>query len=91
MRLAWALNAWALNAWVDYLYWQRTDKKMLKRANALIKDIMRHPFSGIGEPEPLKQNLSGYWSRRIDKKHRLIYKVEQDTIFVAQCRYHYNA
>ena len=79
----------ALNAWADYLYWQRTDKKMLKRTNALIKEIMRHPFSGIGKPPPLKQNLSGYWSRRIDKEHRLIYKVEQDTIFVAQCRYHY--
>lgn len=70
--------SWAETAWDDYLYWQQTDKAMLKRVNRLIKDIKRHPFTGIGDPEPLKYNFSGYWSRRIDKANRLVYKVEED-------------
>ena len=79
----------AENAWEDYLYWQKTDKKMLKRINLLIRDIQREPFKGIGNPEPLKFNWTGYWSRRIDLKHRLVYKVQGDTLSIAQCRYHY--
>ena len=77
------------NAWEDYLYWQSTDKAILKRINALIKDIMRTPFEGIGDPEPLKYNWSGWWSRRINKEHRLVYSIENDSILIAQCRYHY--
>ncbi|MBS5835401.1 Txe/YoeB family addiction module toxin [Neisseria sp. DTU_2020_1000833_1_SI_GRL_NUU_006] len=81
--------AWADYAWEDYLYWQTQDKKTLKRINLLIKDIMRHPFEGLGEPEPLRHNWQGFWSRRIDLEHRLVYQVRGDTLFVAQCRYHY--
>lgn len=81
--------AWATNAWDDYLYWQATDKKVLKRINTLIEDIKRHPFTGIGDPEPLKQNWSGYWSRRINREHRLVYKADAATITIVQCRYHY--
>jgi toxin YoeB len=76
-------------AWEDYLYWQATDKKKLKRINALIKDIQRDSFKGIGDPEPLKFNWSQFWSRRIDREHRLVYAVEGDELQVAQCRYHY--
>lgn len=76
-------------AWDEYLYWQQTDIKILKRINTIIKDIQRSPYEGIGKPEPLKHNLSGYWSRRINDEHRLIYKVEKDTIKIAQLRYHY--
>ena len=76
-------------AWDEYLYWQKTDKKILKRINTIIKDIQRSPFEGIGKPEPLKHNLSGYWSRRINDQHRLIYKVEKDGIKIAQLKYHY--
>ena len=79
----------AKNAWEDYLYWQEADKKVLKRINLLIREIQRQPFIGIGKPEPLKLNWSGYWSRRIDDEHRLVYKVQDDTVFIAQCRYHY--
>ena len=79
----------AENAWEDYLYWQRTDKKILKRINLLIKEIQRDPFQGIGKPEALKFNWTGYWSRRIDLEHRLVYKVKDDSLFIAQCRYHY--
>jgi toxin YoeB len=81
--------SWAESAWEDYLYWQETDKKTIKRINALIKDIQRHPFDGIGDPEPLKHHWSGYWSRRIDREHRLIYKATDDTLYLVQCRYHY--
>ena len=81
--------SWAENAWEDYLYWQQTDKKTLKRINTLIKDIKRNAFAGLGDPEPLKHNWSGYWSRRIDRQHRLVYKVTDETIIVVQCRYHY--
>jgi len=77
------------NAWEDYLYWQSADKAILKRINALIKDIMRNPFEGIGDPEPLKYNWSGWWSRRINKEHRLVYSIENESILIAQCRYHY--
>ena len=76
-------------AWEDYLYWQNTDRKHLKRINLLIRDIIRAPFEGIGKPEPLKHGLAGYWSRRIDDEHRLVYKVEGGAVFLAQCRYHY--
>lgn len=76
-------------AWEDYLYWQQTDKRMLRRINDLIKDIQRHPFDGIGKPEPLKHQLSGLWSRRIDERHRLVYAVDDDTLTVLLCRDHY--
>ena len=79
----------AETAWEDYLYWQKADKKVLKRINVLIKDISRSSFEGIGDPEPLKFNWSGFWSRRINKEHRIIYAVEEDAILIAQCRYHY--
>jgi len=77
------------DAWDDYLYWQLNDKKILKRINRLIKEIQREPFNGIGEPEPLKYNWSGYWSRRITIEHRLVYKATEDNLMIAQCRYHY--
>ena len=77
------------NAWDDYQYWIKTDKKILKRVNALIQDLQRSPFSGIGKPEPLKHGLSGYWSRRINDEHRIVYTVKDDFIFIAQARYHY--
>ncbi len=81
--------SWAGKAWEDYLYWQATDKKLLKRINTLIREIQRHPFEGMGDPEPLKHNWSGYWSRRIDREHRLVYKATEDAIIIVQCRYHY--
>lgn len=77
------------NAWDDYLYWQRTDKTTLKRINQLISDIQRSPCEGIGKPEPLKHALSGYWSRRIDGEHRLVYRTDNESVFIAQLRYHY--
>ena len=77
-------------AWENYLYWQKTDKVILKRINALIKEIQRTPFEGIGKPEPLKHSLSGYWSRRINDEHRIVYKVTDDQLFIAQLRYHYS-
>ncbi|WP_419700622.1 Txe/YoeB family addiction module toxin [Mucilaginibacter sp. NFX135] len=76
-------------AWDDYLYWQSTDKSILKKINTLIKEIERIPYDGSGKPEPLKHNLSGWWSRRINLEHRLVYKVEHESIFILQCRYHY--
>lgn len=79
----------AETAWDDYLYWQKTDKKILNRINTLIKDIKREPFDGIGKPEPLKHALSGYWSRRINDEHRIVYKMHKDSILIAQLRYHY--
>ncbi|WP_418145963.1 Txe/YoeB family addiction module toxin [Actinobacillus pleuropneumoniae] len=78
------------NAWEDYLYWQKTDKIILKRINSLIKDIQRQPFEGIGKPESLKFNLSGFWSRRINEEHRLIYSVENKAILIVACRYRYD-
>ena len=83
------LLMWAEAAWEDYLYWQATDKATLKRINALIKDIVRHPFEGIGDPEPLRHQWSGYWSRRIDREHRLVYKPSDGAVMIAQCQYHY--
>ena len=76
-------------AWEDYLYWQKTDKATLKRINTLIKDILRNPVEGIGKPEPLKHSLSGYWSRRINDEHRIVYKVSNDNLLIAQFRFHY--
>ena len=81
--------SWAGKAWEDYLYGQAVDKKILIRINALIKDIQRQPFTGLGDPEPFKHNGSGYWSRRIDRTRRLVYNVTGGTIIVIQCRYHY--
>ncbi len=75
--------------WIDYEYWQTYDKKVLKKLNALLKDIHRNPFSEIGNPEPLKHELSGYWSRRITLEHRLVYRIDNGRIVVLQCRYHY--
>ncbi|RUM52122.1 MAG: Txe/YoeB family addiction module toxin [Marinomonas sp.] len=77
------------HAWDDYLYWQSTDKKVLRRINTLIKEIQRQPYEGIGKPEPLKHGLSGYWSRRINDEHRIIYRCDNDTLMIAQLRYHY--
>lgn len=83
------LLIWDENAWEDYLWWQAQDRRVLKRINALIKSIERNGNEGIGKPEALKHALSGYWSRRITDEHRLIYKVEADSIRIAACRYHY--
>ncbi|BBH11998.1 MULTISPECIES: Txe/YoeB family addiction module toxin [Chromobacterium] len=77
------------NAWEDYLYWQQSSKPTLKRINALIKDIQRNPFEGIGKPEPLKHQFAGFWSRRIDDEHRLVYAVLSNVLTILQCRYHY--
>jgi len=77
------------NGWSDYIFWQNTNKKMLKKINNLIKEIKRDPFNGLGKPEPLKYELSGYWSRRIDNEHRLVYKVYDNSIYIIACRYHY--
>ncbi|MCY4362990.1 MAG: Txe/YoeB family addiction module toxin [Gammaproteobacteria bacterium] len=76
-------------AWENYLYWQKTDKATLKRINTLIKAIQRDPFSGIGKPETLRHNLTGYWSRRINDEHRIVYKVADNHLYIAQLRYHY--
>ena len=84
MRLVFSENAWG-----DYLHWQKADRKILERINYLIQEILRSPYEGIGKPEPLKYDLTGYWSRRIDSEHRLVYKVESDAVLIAQCRYHY--
>ena len=77
--------------WEDYLYWQTQDKKTLRRINALIKDIQRNPFEGIGKPEPLKGSYQGWWSRRIDEANRIVYKVEDSQIVIAQSRTHYDS
>ena len=78
-------------AWADYLFWQQADKATLKRIHVLIKDIQRSPFEGIGKPEPLRHNFSGFWSRRIDEEHRLVYTIDDDCIVIVQCRYHYQS
>ncbi|MDO4449837.1 MAG: Txe/YoeB family addiction module toxin [Moraxella sp.] len=83
--------SWTDNAWEDYLYWQSQDKKTLKRINALIKDCQRSPFDGIGKPEPLRYNLAGLWSRRIDDNHRLVYNFENEVLTIFACRYHYDS
>jgi toxin YoeB len=77
------------DAWDDYLFWQQHDKKILKKINTLIKEIKRDSFSGSGNPEPLKHDFSGWWSRRITLEHRLVYKIENDSVYIFQCRYHY--
>lgn len=84
MRLSWDRDAWE-----DYLYWQQTDKQILRRINELIRETLRTPFEGKGKPEPLKGNLSGLWSRRITDEHRLVYQVKNQEILIMQCRYHY--
>lgn len=76
-------------SWADYVFWQENDKRFIKRINELIKEIERAPFTGVGKPEPLKHHLSGYWSRRINEEHRLIYRVEEDRMIILSCRYHY--
>ena len=83
------LLSWTDEAWSNYVYWQTQDKKTLKRINKLISDVKRSPFTGIGKPEPLKENLSGFWSRRIDDTNRLVYAVDDTAITVISCRYHY--
>jgi len=84
MRLVWSLTSWE-----DYLYWQKVDKKILKRINTLIKSCLRTPHYGIGKPEALKGDLQGYWSRRITSEHRLVYKFDDNQLLIAACRYHY--
>lgn len=76
-------------AWIGYLYWQTQDRKTLKRINDLIRDAQRQPFSGIGKPEALKHSLAGFWSRRIDETHRLVYEATDDDLVIISCRYHY--
>lgn len=80
---------WTSAAWDDYLYWQTQDRKALKRINLLIQDTLREPFAGLGKPEPLKENLSGFWSRRIDDTHRLVYTLQDGDLAIVACRYHY--
>lgn len=77
-------------SWEDYLYWQQSNKKMVDKINALLKDLKRNPFTGLGKPEPLKYKYKGFWSRRIDGEHRLIYQVKGDEIHIAKCRFHYD-
>ena len=81
--------SWTADAWEDYEYWQKTSKDKIKQIGKLIKAIKRDLFEGIGKPEPLKHDLAGYWSRRIDHEHRLVYEVQDDAIIIVQCRYHY--
>lgn len=76
-------------AWEDYLYWRESDSKILKKLNALIRECRRTPFTGTGKPEPLKNEFQGWWSRRIDQEHRLVYRVRGEVLEIAQCRYHY--
>lgn len=83
------LLGWTDEAWSDYCYWQGQDRKILRRINKLIEDTLRTPFSGIGKPEPLKENLSGFWSRRIDETNRLVYVVDAKQLTILSCRYHY--
>ena len=80
---------WTKTAWEDYIFWQTTDKNKLKRINELIKNTLRDPFKGIGNPEPLKHDLQGYWSRRIDGEHRLVYSFDNNTLLIISCRFHY--
>lgn len=84
MRLAFHAEAWA-----QYLHWQQTDKGTLRKINRLIEECLRHPFEGTGKPEALRGDLSGFWSRRIDREHRLVYRVVNDALEIVQCRYHY--
>ena len=81
--------AWTVESWSDYVYWQGEDRKTLRRINTLMAETMRSPFSGIGKPEALKANLTGFWSRRIDAVNRLVYAVDGETLTILSCRYHY--
>jgi len=81
--------AWTKTAWEDYIYWQKTDKKIVKRINTLLKECMRTPFVGIGNPEPLKHELQGYWSRRINLEHRLVYSFKNEELLILTCKHHY--
>ena len=83
-------KTWSDDAWEDYLYWQTQDKKTLKRINTLLRDIERGSFDGIGKPEPLKEDLSGFWSRRIDDTNRLVYRIQGDTVQILSCKGHYD-
>ena len=85
MRLTWLPNGWN-----DYLYWQENDRKILQRVNELIRDALRNPFTGIGKPELLRNNLKGWWSRRVTQEHRLIYRVDGESLLIMQCRFHYD-
>ena len=78
------------NAWEDYISWQKEDKKILRKINELVKDIQRTPFEGMGKPEPLKYDLTGFWSRRIDREHRLVYKYQDNELLIYACRFHYD-
>ena len=80
---------WTAAAWSDYAWWQQQDRKTLRRINALVEDTVRHPFEGLGKPEPLRENLSCLWSRRIDDTHRLVYAVHEGRVVIIACRYHY--
>jgi toxin YoeB len=80
---------WDKTAWEDYLYWTECDPNILRKINSLIKECQRTPFAGSGKPEPLKQNLRGFWSRGITGEHRLVYRIDDDVVYIAQCRYHY--
>ena len=82
--------AWTEEAWDDYIYWQGQDKKTLKRINKVRSVTIREPFEGVGKPEPLRENLAGFWSRRIDDTNRLVYEVEDEYLTIISCRYHYN-
>ncbi len=81
---------WSEKSWEDYLYWQSHDKKMVKKINSLIKDIKREPFDGLGKPEPLRYALAGCWSRRITDEHRVVYEVDDESIYIVSCRFHYS-
>lgn len=81
--------AWTKEAWKDYVYWQSQNRKTLRRINRLILDAQRNPFEGVGKPEPLKENLSGFWSRRIDESNRLVYVFDNNQLTIISCRYHY--
>lgn len=85
-----AVLSWSDNAWEDYLSWQATDPKFIERFNELIDECLKDPFKGIGKPEPLKGDLTGFWSRRIDRQHRLVYLPHESCIYIAACRYHYD-
>ena len=80
---------WTPDGWADYVYWQTEDRKTLRRINKLSKDMLRTPFQGIGKPEPLRYDLSEYWSRRIDDANRIVYTVKGDVLIIVQCRTHY--
>lgn len=81
---------WLPGGWADYLWWQENDRKTLARVNELIRDTLRNPFTGIGKPEPLRGNLKGWWSRRITQEHRIVYRFENETVVIMQCRFHYD-